>query len=100
MIIGVWAETFGQHAFITNLIITSLALLGGVFYAAHRLHQPQRTLTQIDPSATSATPPASGHAGIHESSIAAAALLVALIVAGAAFATATRVIGWGWRIKP
>lgn len=43
--------------------------------------------------------PLLAHAGIHESSIA-AALLVALIVAGAAFATATRVIGWGWRIKP
>jgi hypothetical protein len=46
---GVRAESFDQHAFIANLLITPLALLGGVFYASHRLRQPWHTLTQIDP---------------------------------------------------
>jgi len=57
VISGVWAETFDQHAFIANLIITPLALLGGVFYAAHRLHQPWHALTRSTRSTTSPTPP-------------------------------------------
>lgn len=72
VITGVWAETFDQHAFIANLIITPLALLGGVFYAAHRLHQPWRTLTQLDPLYYLADATRYGHAAIHEASIAAA----------------------------
>jgi ABC-2 type transport system permease protein len=95
----VWAETFDQHAFTANLIITPLALLGGVFYAAHRLTQPWRTLTQIDPLYYLADAARYGHAGIHEASLA-SALLVALAVAAAAFAIAAAVIARGWRLKP
>ena len=99
VISGVWAETFDQHAFIANLVITPLALLGGVFYAAHRLHQPWRALTQIDPLYYLADATRYGHAGVHEAPIA-AALLVALVVAVAAFAIASAVIARGWRLKP
>jgi hypothetical protein len=49
MITGVWADTFDQHAFIANLVISPPALLGGVFYATDPLHQPWRTLTRADP---------------------------------------------------
>jgi len=31
VITGIWADTFDQHAFIANLLISPLALLGGVF---------------------------------------------------------------------
>jgi len=99
VITGVWAETFDQHAFIANLIITPLALLGGVFYAAHRLAQPWRTLTQIDPLYYLADATRYGHAGIHEAPTA-ASLLVALAAVVAAYATATAVIARGWRLKP
>jgi ABC-2 type transport system permease protein len=99
VITGVWAETFDQHAFIANLIITPLALLGGVFYAAHRLHQPWHTLTQADPLYYLTDATRYGHAGIHEASIA-AALIVALAIAGTAFAIATAVVARGWRLKP
>ena len=99
VITGVWAETFDQHAFIANLIITPLALLGGVFYAAHRLHQPWRTLTQIDPLYYLADATRYGHASIHEAPIA-ASLLVALGVGIAATTIATVVIAHGWRLKP
>ena len=99
MITGVWADTFDQHAFIANLIITPLALLGGVFYAAHRLHQPWHTLTQIDPLYYLTDATRYGHAGVHEASLA-AALLVALAAAASAFTMATVVIRDGWRLKP
>jgi ABC-2 type transport system permease protein len=99
VITGVWAETFDQHAFIANLIITPLALLGGVFYAAHRLAQPWRTITRIDPLYYLADATRYGHAGIHEASIP-AALLVALAVAAAVFALAATAIARGWRLKP
>jgi ABC-2 type transport system permease protein len=99
VITGVWAETFDQHAFIANLIITPLALLGGVFYAAHRVHQPWHTLTQIDPLYYLTDATRYGHAGVHEASLP-AALLVALAIAVAAFAITTAVIARGWRLKP
>jgi ABC-2 type transport system permease protein len=99
VITGVWAETFDEHAFIANLIIAPLALLGGVFYAAHRLHEPWHTLTQIDPLYYLTDATRYGHAGVHEASLP-AALLVALAIALAAFAIATIVIARGWRLKP
>ena len=40
VITGVWADTFDQHAFIANIVITPLALVGGVFYSARTLHEP------------------------------------------------------------
>jgi ABC-2 type transport system permease protein len=99
VVTGVWAEEFDQHAFIANLIIAPLSLLGGVFYAANLLHQPWRTFTQIDPLYYLADSARYSHAGIHEASIT-AALLVALGAAIAAFVIATAVIARGWRLKP
>jgi len=99
VITGVWADTFDQHAFIANLIITPLALLGGVFYAAERLHQPWRSITRIDPLYYLVDATRQGWAGIHESSPA-AALLVALVIAAALYTIAVALIERGWRLKP
>ncbi|MGH2922216.1 MAG: ABC transporter permease, partial [Gaiellaceae bacterium] len=49
VITGVWAETFDQHSFIANIVITPLALVGGVFYSARTLSEPWETLTKFDP---------------------------------------------------
>jgi len=40
VITGIWADTFDQHAFIANIVISPLALVGCVFYSARNLHQP------------------------------------------------------------
>ena len=45
VITGIWADTFDQHAFVANIVITPLALVGGVFYSA-------RTLTEASQLAT------------------------------------------------
>lgn len=74
VITGVWAETFDQHAFVANLTIAPLALLGGLFYAAHRLAQPWRTVTRIDPLYYLADATRYGYAGVHEASVPAALL--------------------------
>ncbi len=99
VITGVWAETFDQHAFIASLIITPLALLGGVFYAAHRLPQPWRAIIRLDPLYYLADAARYGHAGVHEASIP-IALLVALAAAAGTFLIAWALIAHGWRLKP
>jgi len=49
VITGIWADTFDQHAFVANIVITPLALVGGVFFSARTLHEPWSTLTRVDP---------------------------------------------------
>jgi ABC-2 type transport system permease protein len=39
-IVGVWANTFDQQSFVTAVVVTPLALVGGVFYAAGTLDEP------------------------------------------------------------
>lgn len=99
VITGVWADSFDQHAFIANLLITPLALLGGVFYAADRLHQPWRTITGVDPLYYLVDATRQGWAGVHETS-ALAALLLALAVSAVLFAVGVALVRRGWRLKP
>jgi ABC-2 type transport system permease protein len=99
VITGVWADTFDQHAFIANVVVSPLALLGGVFYAADRLEQPWRTLTHADPLYYLVDATRQGWAGVHEASVA-AALLIALAVAAAVFSLAVALVDRGWRLKP
>ena len=99
VITGIWAESFDQHAFIANLVITPLALLAGVFYSAERLDDPWSTLTRVDPIYYLVDATRQGIAGVHDGNIA-IALLVASAVAGAVFAGAVALLHSGWRLKP
>jgi ABC-2 type transport system permease protein len=99
VITGIWADTFDQHAFIANIVITPLALVGGVFYSARILDQPWSTLTRIDPLYYLVDATRSGLTGFHEASIT-VALVVAAVVAVAAFAAAVALVARGWRLKP
>jgi ABC-2 type transport system permease protein len=99
VIVGIWAETFDQHSFVAAIVITPLALLGGVFYAARTLDEPWATLTRIDPIYYLVDATRAGLTGFHESPVW-ASLAVAALVAAAAFALATALLARGWRIKP
>jgi ABC-2 type transport system permease protein len=99
VITGIWADTFDQHAFIANIVITPLALVGGVFYAAHNLHEPWATLTRIDPLYYLVDATRTGLTGAHETSTA-IALVLAASVALAAYAAAAALLARGWRLKP
>lgn len=99
VITGVWAESFDQHAFVANLLITPLALVGGVFYSARTLSEPWSTLTRLDPIYYLVDANRAGFAGIHESPVW-ASLLVAGGVALVVVAVAVGVLARGWRLKP
>ena len=98
-ITGMWADTFDQHAFIANIVITPLALVGGVFYSVHTLHEPWATLTRIDPLYYLVDASRAGLTGFHEAPFA-IALAVAATVAVASFAIAVTLLARGWRLKP
>lgn len=99
VITGIWADSFDQHAFIANLVITPLALLGGVFYSARMLDEPWATLTQIDPLYYVVDATRAGFTGYHEASVW-LSLTVTASAAIATFAIATSLIARGWRLKP
>lgn len=99
VITGIWADTFDQHAFVANIVITPLALLGGVFYSARALHEPWATLTRIDPLYYLVDATRAGLTGFHETTIWLSLLVTAAVAAGI-FLAAAAVIRSGWRLKP
>jgi ABC-2 type transport system permease protein len=99
VITGIWAETFDQHAFIANIVITPLALVGGVFYSARTLGQPWATLTQLDPLYYLVDATRAGLTGFHESPTW-VSLALAAAVAVITFGAATTLFARGWRLKP
>ncbi len=98
VITGMWADSFDQHAFIASVLITPLALVGGVFYSAQRLAQPWQTLTHLDPIYYLVDATRHGYAGLHETSTW-TALTVAALLAASTFALATVLLDRGWRLK-
>lgn len=98
-IVGVWADTFDQHSFVAALVVTPLALVGGVFYSARTLGEPWGTLTKLDPIYYLVDATRYGFTGFHESSVT-VSLAVAALVAGATFALASGLVARGWRLKP
>lgn len=99
VITGVWADTFDQHAFVANILVTPLAFVAGVFYSAQALSQPWSTLTRIDPLYYLVDATRAGLAGPHDTRPW-ISLLVAALVAAGAFTAAAALIARGWRLKP
>ena len=98
VITGMWADTFDQHAFIANVVITPVALVGGVFYSAQSLTQPWRTLTRLDPLYYVVDATRAGLTGVHESPTWLSVAVVAA-TAAASFLVASRLTARGWRLK-
>jgi ABC-2 type transport system permease protein len=99
VITGIWAETFDQHSFVAGIVITPLALVGGVFYSARALGEPWETLTRLDPIYYLVDATRAGMTGFHESPVW-LSLVVTALVAVAAFAAASALLARGWRLKP
>ncbi|MGH3102526.1 MAG: ABC transporter permease [Gaiellaceae bacterium] len=99
VITGIWADTFDQHSFVANIVITPLALVGGVFYSARTLDEPWSTLTRIDPLYYLVDATRAGLTGFHESEVW-ISLVVAVATAVAAFTAAALLLARGWRLKP
>lgn len=99
VIVGIAAETFDQHAFVANLVVTPLALLAGVFYSASALEEPWETLTRLDPLYYIVDATRYGFTG-HSDAPAAVSIAVTAGVAAAVFALAVALVERGWRLKP
>jgi ABC-2 type transport system permease protein len=99
VITGMWAETFDQHAFVANLVITPLALIGGVFYSAASLAQPWEALTRLDPLYYLVDATRAGFTGAHETSVW-VSLAVSGISAVLLFMVLVVLVQRGWRLKP
>ena len=98
-IVGIWADTFDQHSFVAAIVVTPLALLGGVFYSARTLAEPWSTVTKLDPIYYLVDATRYGFTGFHETSVA-LSLAVAALVAVATVALASGLVARGWRLKP
>ena len=87
------------RAFIAALIITPLALLGGVFYSVETLSEPWRTLTLLDPIYYLVDAERAGVTGLSESSV----WVSVAIAAGVAVVVtlwAIRMFRTGRRLRP
>jgi ABC-2 type transport system permease protein len=49
VVVGVYAESWDQSAFVTNLVILPLSFLGGVFYSVASLPSPWEELSRLNP---------------------------------------------------
>lgn len=99
VVVGIAAETFDQHAFVANLVVTPLVLLAGVFYSARVLEEPWETLTRLDPLFYLVDATRYGFTGYSEAPVG-ASLAVTAAASMAAFALAVALVRRGWRIKP
>jgi ABC-2 type transport system permease protein len=99
VIVGIAAETFDQHSLVTNLVVTPLALLAGVFYSARALEEPWETVTRLDPLYYLVDATRQGFTGSGEEP-AAIALAATAGIGAALFALAVSLVGRGWRVKP
>lgn len=99
VIAGIAAETFDQHAFVANIVVTPLVLLAGVFYSARALEEPWETLTRLDPLYYVVDVTRYGFTGYSDAPVG-ASLTVTAVVACAVFALAVTLVGRGWRLKP
>ena len=96
---GIWADSFDQQAFVAALIISPLALLGGVFYSVDMLSEPWRTLTLLDPIYYLVDAERGGVTGMHESAVW-LSVVVAAVVAGVLTLLAIRMFHQGTRLRP
>jgi ABC-2 type transport system permease protein len=99
VITGIWAETFDQHSFVAGIVITPLALVGGVFYSARTLGEPWETITRLDPIYYLVDATRAGMTGFYESPVW-ISLAVVGVVSVAAFVVTTALVARGWRLKP
>ncbi len=93
---GLYADSFDEHAFVANLVISPLALVGRVFYSVDWLSEPWATLTRVGPIDYLADASRSGLTGVQENSLTASLPVAAGVAIGAA---AVALLGRGWRLR-
>jgi len=99
VVVGIYAESWDQSAFVTNLVILPASFLGGVFYSVGRLPSPWQEISHVNPLYYLID--AVRHGFLGESDVPVGiSLAVALALAAACVAWSSRLFATGRRLKP
>jgi ABC-2 type transport system permease protein len=98
LIAGIVAESWDQHAMISNLVLQPLVFLGGMFYAPSMLNPTMRAITRHDPLFWEVDGLRHAFLGVHD--VPFAFSFGSTVVLGlAVFALQLRMFTSGWRLK-
>jgi ABC-2 type transport system permease protein len=99
VVVGVYAESWDQSAFVTNLVILPLSFLGGVFYSVGRLPTPWQELSHANPLYYLIDAVRHGFLGTSDVPVG-ISLAVGAAMAAACVAWSARLFATGRRLKP
>ena len=97
--VGVYAESWDQSAFVTNLVILPLSFLGGVFYSIDSLPSPWQEISHVNPIFYLINAVRAGFLGTADVSVA-LSLAVTAVIAAASVAWSVWLFATGRRLKP
>lgn len=98
VIAGIYAQTFDQHTLISNLLITPLLFVGGVFYSVEMLPSHLQVFTRLDPLFYEVNGLRHAFLGTSDASFA-AALISTVVLAATAFMVLVWMFHTGRRLK-
>lgn len=99
LIVGIYAQTWDHHSFVSNLVIAPLAFVGGVFYSVEILPSPWREISHANPLFYMVD--AIRHGFLGESDVSPlVSLPVTFTLAGAMFAWSVWLFRSGHKLKP
>ena len=99
VVVGVYAESWDQSAFVTNLVILPLSFLGGVFYSIDSLPSPWQEISHANPIFYLINAVRAGFLGTADVSVA-LSLAVTAVIAAASVAWSVWLFATGRRLKP
>jgi ABC-2 type transport system permease protein len=99
VVVGIYAESWDQSAFVTNLVILPLSFLGGVFYSVGRLPSPWQELSHANPLHYLIDAVRHGFLGTSDVPVG-ISLAVGAAMAAACVAWSARLFATGHRLKP
>src|SRR3954471_22893465 len=99
VVVGIYAESWDQSAFVTNLVILPLSFLGGVFYSVGRLPSPWQELSHANPLYYLIDAVRHGFLGTGDVPVG-ISLAVATVMAAVCVAGSARLFATGRRLKP
>jgi ABC-2 type transport system permease protein len=99
VIVGIYAQTWDHHSFVSNLVIQPLAFVGGVFYSVDILPSPWHELTHANPLFYIVDAVRYGFLGTSDVPVA-LSLAVTASIAGAMFSWSMWLFRSGHKLKP
>src|SRR5215211_7402151 len=99
VVVGVYAESWDQSAFVTNLVILPASFLGGVFYSVEKLPSPWQEISHLNPLYYLIDAVRHGFLGQSDVPVG-ISLGVALLLAAGCVAWSSWLFATGRRLKP